>query len=152
MKEKEKKRLLILVIAAVLIIAIIFLLARGKGNNESQEQNNQNEEFVKVLDDGTKLNISTKLNEPKIFEGLTIKNIQFTNKGQQSVLLATVINNTNEDTDLKEIYLYLYDKNGNEIDKLQGIISPVKAGENIQLNIVVMSDYANAYDFKVEAR
>lgn len=156
MKLKEKKMIAILIVISVLVIGIIYVVTRktdNKNNNENEtiqnEQSNVVEEFVQNLEDGTKLNTSTKLKETKDFNGLKIGNIQLTNKNEQSVLLADVKNETTKDTDVMLVDIYLYDKDGKEIVKMDGIISPVKAGETVQLNIGISFDYANAYDFKI---
>ena len=50
---------------------------------------------------------------------------------------------------LTPIVLTLFDEKGNVLETLETIISPVKAGENVQLNVSVSADYANAYDFSI---
>ena len=47
------------------------------------------------------------------------------------------------------VELTLLDDQGNTLEVLDGLISPVAAGETVQLNIGVSADYANAYDFKI---
>ena len=74
MKKKEKRGLLILIIIAIAIITILAIITNRKGkevNNDATEENKVVEEFVQVLEDGTKLNTSTKLSETKIVNGLT---------------------------------------------------------------------------------
>lgn len=149
MKSKEKKMLLILIIVAIAIIAIIWFITR-KGKESNQEETNQVvEEFVQVQEDGTKVNISNKLKEEKELDGLKIGNIQLTEKDGQLRLLANVTNTTSKDVDAFFIDIILYDKNGNEIDTILGLVSPVKAGQTVELNAGITEDYANAYDFKV---
>ena len=70
MKKKEKRMILILLVVLVIAV-VIFVISKNKtGNKENTEENNVVEEFVQVLEDGTRLNTSTKLNEMKKFEGL----------------------------------------------------------------------------------
>ena len=147
MKKKEKRMILILLV--VLVIAIVMFVASKKGNKENTEENKVVEEFVQVLEDGTRLNTSTKLKEMKKFEGLEFGNIQLTNSNGQSVLLADVKNTTSAETGLMLVNVTLYDKNGNELGTVGGIISPLKPGESKQFNTSMTIDYANAYDFKV---
>ena len=152
MKKQEKRGLLILIIVAILIITVLAIIANKKGketNSEATEENKVVEEFVQVLEDGTKLNTSTKLSETKTVDGLTIGNIQLTMQNGQSVLLADVENNTGKDIDVMLLDITLLDKNGNELTTIAGIIGNLKEGEKQQLNSSVTSDYANAYDFKV---
>ena len=142
---------MILILLVVLVIAVvIFVISKNKtGNKENTEENNVVEEFVQVLEDGTRLNTSTKLNEMKKFEGLEFGNIQLTNSNGQSVLLADVKNTTQAETGLMLVNVTLIDKNGNELGTVGGIISPLKPGESKQFNTSMTIDYANAYDFKV---
>lgn len=153
--KKEKRGLLILIIVAILIIeailiiTVLAIMVNKKWKETNSSVTEEAEEFVQVLEDGTKLNISTKLSETKIVDGLKIENIQLTMKNGQSVLLAEVENNTGKDIDIMLLDIILLDKNENEIATIAGIIGELKAGEKQQLNSSVTSDYANAYDFKV---
>lgn len=150
MKDNEKKMLIILLIILVIAI-IIFVVNKNKkeNNNENAEENNTVEEFVQVLEDGTKLNTSTKLSEAKEVNGLKFENMQLTEQNGQSVLLADVTNNSGKATNLTIVDVVLLDKNGQEIITVGGIISPLQAGEKTQFNTSMTLDYANAYDFKI---
>ena len=148
MKPKEKRMILILLVILVIAI-IIFAVNKNKKDENTAEGNNVVEEFVQVLEDGTRLNTSTKLNEMKKFEGLEFGNIQLTNLNGQSVLLADVKNTTSAETGLMLVNVTLIDKNGNELGTVGGIISPLKPGESKQFNTSMTIDYANAYDFKI---
>ena len=146
MKKSDIK--ILLVLAGVLAVALsIFLYARPK--KEEIVENEVVEEFVQVLDDGTKLNTSSKLQEEKTINGLKIGNIQLTEKNGQLVLLADVTNPTEKDSEIFLIDIILYDKTGKEIATVPGIVSPIKAGGKTQLNAGITEKYANAYDFKV---
>lgn len=151
MKKKEKRMIAILIIVAIVIIAIIYFATRQKneGGNPVEEQNEVVEEFVQVLEDGTKLNTSTKLQETKKLEGLEIGNIQLTHSNGLSVVLADVVNNSSSATELMAVTLTLLDKNGNKLEEVEGLISPLQPGAKTQLNMGVTADYANAYDFTI---
>ncbi len=152
MKKKEKRGLLILILVAIAIITTLAIITNRKGkevNSDATEENEVVEEFVQVLEDGTKLNTSTKLSETKIVDGLKIGNIQLTMQNGQSVLLADAENDTGKDIDIMLLDIILLDKNGNELTTIAGIVGDLKAGEKQQLNSSVTSDYANAYDFRV---
>ena len=155
MKNNEKKGIAILVIVAIIIIGIIFFATRGK-KEEVAENTTENtapvEEFVQVLEDGTKLNTSTKLSEIKKVNGIEFGNIQLTMQNGQSVLLANVKNTTTSATELTAVDVTLLDKEGNTIVKVGGLIAPLGAGESAQFNTSMTLDYANAYDFKVEMK
>lgn len=147
MKKKEK----ILIIILLGIVLIMAILAIVKNQKESQknivEEINEEEEFTRILEDGTKLNVSTKLNETKMVDKLKIYNIQLTSKNDQTVFLADV--ESSEDKEITLVDIVLLNKNGNELTTITGLIGKTKAGGVQQLNCVVTSDYANAYDFKV---
>lgn len=153
MKKSEKKGLIILIVTTILIISVIYFITKGNKNKNVnanvEKENKVVEEFVQVLEDGTKLNTSTKLSEKKTVNGLTIGNIQLTMKDNQSVLLADVENTSGTKTSLTIVDIILLDKNENEIATITGLIGELKPGEKQQLNSSVTSDYANAYDFKV---
>lgn len=154
MKKKGNKGLLgILIIVVVIIIVVVVIVQVNKNKAKKIAQNNvanQNvEEFVENLDDGTKLNNSNKLSESKTFEGLDISGIQITAKDNQTQLLATVTNNTQETKGNYPISITILDKSGNTITVAHGYIKELKAGENTQLIAVKTFDYANAYDFTI---
>ena len=155
MKKNEKKMILVL-LGIVIVAFVVFLIVKNTNNTNNSnnsgsgsKENTIKEEYVKVLNDGTKLNTSAKLSETKKLGDLEIGNIQFTNKNGISVILADVVNKgatTSPDT---EIVLTLLDKNNNVLTKLNGLIDELKPGAKTQLNIGVTADYANAYDFTI---
>lgn len=151
MKKNEKR--LILILIAILAIVLIIGLFIKKNKNEENEVQNQNtvtdEKFVQVLEDGTKLNKSSKFNETKNIDGIEISNIQFTYKDGQTVLLADVTNNSGKAIDMTLVNIKLLDEQENEIITIGGIISPMQVGETTQLNAGMTMDYANAYDVEI---
>ena len=151
MKKNEKRMILILLVVLVIAIILFVVYNNKKGNNNevTKQENEVVEEFVQVLEDGTKLNISTKLNEAKEVNGLKFENIQFTEQNGQSVLLANVTNNSGKATDMTLVDVILLDKNEQEIVKVGGIISPLQPGETKEFNTSMTINYANAYDFKI---
>ena len=151
MKKNEKKMILALIVVGIIIIGVV-LIIKNSGNS-SKPSNESDEEFVQVLEDGTKMNVSNKLKEAKNLDGLTIQNIELTEKEGQSRLLADVTNNSTVDvTEPFFINIILLDKAGNTIDTVTGIVTPVKVGETKKLSAGITEDYANAYDFKVEKK
>ena len=75
--------------------------------------------------------------------------MQLTEQGSQTVLLADVTNTSSSATDMKLVDVTLLDKNGKEIVKVGGIISPLQPGAKTQFNTSMTLDYANTYDFKI---
>ena len=120
MKKKEK----ILIIILLGIVLIMAILAIVKNQKESQknivEGINEEEEFTRILEDGTKLNVSTKLNETKMVDKLKIYNIQLTSKNDQTVFLADV--ESSEDKEITLVDIVLLNKNGNELTTITGLI------------------------------
>ena len=148
MKKWEKYWILGLIVLVVVVLVVV--IPKDEKQEENGESKKENvEEFVQVLEDGTKLNTSSKLKETKMLGKLQIGNIQLTNKNGQSVLLADVTNTGSTQTKVTLIEIELYDEEGRKIATIPGIISPLKAGEKTQLNTSVQQDYANAYDFKI---
>lgn len=150
MKAQEKRMILILIIVSILIITIVWCVTRNK-ETEVVESTNK-EEFVEVLEDGTKLNISDKLNETKRVENFEIGNIQLTDRNGVSVLLADVKNVSETSTDWTIITITLIDRIGNTIQEIEGVIKDLQPGETTQLNAATSADYANSYDFKVKIK
>ncbi|MBO5478519.1 MAG: hypothetical protein J6A04_02235 [Clostridia bacterium] len=150
MKKKEKRMIAIIVIVGIIIVGGLLIWRNATNKSEPKQGENQvTEKYVDVLEDGTKLNKSNKLKEIKKVDGLEIGNIQLTYQNGMAVILGDVKNTTSNDIGLTVIELTLYDEKNNVIDKIEGFVSPVKAGETVQLNMGVSADYANAYDFKV---
>jgi len=159
MKKNEKIIISILIIITLLMTIIFFVRNRNEEVNEPENENNiesentvVKEEFVQVLDDGTKLNISDELEKVKNIDGIEISNIQLTHKDGLTVLLADIKNNTGKKTSLKKIDVTLLDKEGKELAKISGLIEEMEIDGTTQLNTVVTSDYANVYDFKVDLK
>ena len=156
MKKKEKRMILILLV--ILIIAIVIFVVSKNLNKESktkengsttQQENTEPEEFVQVLEDGTKLNTSTELNKEKQVGNYKFENMQLTTQDNQTVLLADVTNTGSNKTDIQLVDVTLLDKDGNEIITVGGIISQLDPGEKTQFNTSMTLDYANTYDFKI---
>ena len=121
MKKNEKRMILILlIILAIVIIAVV--VGKNKGNKENTEKNQVKEEFVQVQEDGTKVNISSKLAETKTVGAYKIGNIQLTTKDNQSILLADVENVSSSATEMKMIEITLLDKEGNALEKVPGVV------------------------------
>ena len=155
-----KKKIVPIIVVSILIIGVIvgviyFITNNNKkeGEKTNEEVNVSNEvveEFVKVLDDGKKLNTSSKLNETKYVDGFEIGNIELSTVAGQTTLYADVKNNTGKDADVKVLEITLYDEDGGVIVTMGGVITDAKAGETVKLEASTTLDFANAYDFKVE--
>ena len=151
MKSNEKRMIIISSVIVVIIIIGIVLILINKPKNEQKEDTNT-EKYVEILQDGTKLNKSERLNKTRKLDELEIKDIQLTNKNGVSVLLATVTNLGNKDLEITEVKVRLYDENYNIMEEINGVISQTKPGESVQLNVAISEDYANAYDLTIEKK
>lgn len=156
MKKQEKRMILILLaVLAIVIIALVINKNAKKENKENKAETANNtvtEEFVQVLEDGTKLNTSEQLNKTKQVGAYKFENMQLTEQGNQTVLLADVTNTSSSATNMQLLDVTLLDKNGKEIVTIGGIISPLQPGAKTQFNTSMTLDYANTYDFKIELK
>ena len=159
----KKSTIIITIIAIILLIAITITVNTNNSGDQRKEniventiennvENSVEEEFVEVLEDGTKLNTSEELNNTKTFQGLTIKNIQLTNANGKTELIADIENTSGSDKQAMLIDVILYDKNKNLITTLGGRISPIRAGQTMQFSTSAMIDYSNAYDFEFKLK
>lgn len=151
MTKKEKKIILILlIVVAIIVVAMVISISKKgkvKGNEEKNETNV--EEFVQTLDDGTRLNTSTKLQETKKVGNLEISKLQLTAKNNETILLGIITNVGTAKEENILLKIKIVDKQGNELTTVKPYIGYIKAGESTQLNVSTTFDYANAYDFIV---
>jgi len=145
MKFKGRKGILI-VILIMLVIATVLII---NNINKDKSYNEIKEEFVEQLNDGTRVNTSTKLKETKLFDGLEIKVNEVKEKDNVTLLLGTITNNTNEVKGDYPISIQVLDKQGNEIIVVGGYIGTIAPEETTQLNCSATFDYANAYDINI---
>ena len=150
--RKVRKKIIIgvIIIIACIVSANIFL---KKGTNNINIDENKLEiydssiaDYVKKIDDGTKINVSPKLNQDTKINGLDIKNIQLTCKNGITTLLADVLNNTIKDSKIKNINIKFLDENNKEIRTVNGYIPSLKIGETTKLNVSMSSNLIIAYD------
>ena len=104
---------------------------------------------MKETNDGTKINISPKINETKTIDGLEITNIQITSSNGVTTLIADVKNNTDTATALKNVLVKFLDQNGKELVSVNGIIMPLEIGQSTKLNVSLSSNYVTAYDINI---
>ena len=159
-KRNRKNNLIkfILIIIVLIIISIIIALVLNRNKDKEQINNNnetntlEEESYIEEIEDGVKINKSSKLNEVKEINGLLITNIQLTTKDGMTTLLADVQNNSGAKTDVKTLQITLLNKDGSELTTVTGIVNGLEIGETTQLNIAMTSDYVNAYDFRVSEK
>ena len=96
--RKVKNRvilILIIIVVAIFIIGMIYFITRGESVND--------EKIVEMQDDGSKLNIGSKLHEKKEIDGFTIENVSFIEKEGVTELRADVTNKKGEKMQEKKI-------------------------------------------------
>ena len=153
-KEKQIIGVLAIIIIFIIIVAVVFKVKNSKEENLAniQEENVVAEEFVDVLEDGTRVNKSEKLHETKIFDGLEISNFRLTEKENVTLLLGTITNRSSEVKGDYPINIKVVDKNGNEIVTVSAYIGKLEVGESCELNTSATFDYANAYDIEISKK
>ena len=169
MKDSEKKMIIILIIIAVVVIIVLNIFAKANtkpqneqtntgtiiGNVTGEEQKNETQreekkdEYVQVLQDGSKLNISDNIAKDKILDGLVISNIQLKAEGKTTRLLADIENKTGETTKDKMVKIEVLEKSGKIIASVRGFIDPIEARGKGKLNVYIPADVSNAYDIRI---
>lgn len=139
--DQKQKKILIIVLALVVVIAIIAAVVIFKIGNK--------EPYVKVEEDGTRVNTSEKLAETKTYKGLEFSNIKFVNSSGVTNLSADVKNTTGNDMPAQSVKINVLDKSGNVITTFSGNIVPIKAGETTTLSAGILANYTNAYDIEI---
>lgn len=147
---KKNKKIVIISSIILIILAIIVLVSWliWQQYNKSTQQD-KTQQYVQVLEDGTKLNVSKKLTESKTVDGLEITDLQLTEKSNITQLLGTITNRSDKTSEASIITITFYDKEGNVMTELKPYIKELKVGESTQLNASTTFDYTNAYDIKI---
>lgn len=149
MKNNEKKFILILIVISIIIIAIVAINTNNQKKENTNTNTNNEEKYVDVLQDGTKLNKSSKLQETKTIDGMEVSDFQLTSNGNVTILLGTITNKSNEVKGDYPVSIKILDEKGNEIITVGGYIGELQPGKSTQLNCSATFDYANAYDFEI---
>lgn len=154
MKKNEKRMILILLVILAVALVIFFTTKNNKNAEEvvqgETQQNQVEEKYVEVQEDGTKVNVSNKLNQTKTVSGYRFENIRFTEKNGETVLLADVTNTTKSETPLKSVDITLLNDQGKEIITIGGLVQAMQPGETTQFNTSMTLDYANTYDLVIK--
>lgn len=160
-----KKKLILLVILVIVLITAItasVIIIKNLERNESNIQNvedkiippdipsQEKEEFVKILDNGIKQNISSKLKETKVIDGLEISNIDFFMSNYQTIFRADITNKSGKDTEARGINIIMLNKDGGKYATIPGVINAMRNGEKTKFEATLTLDFSNAYDFRVE--
>ena len=157
-KNRKKSRKIRSTICGIIIIIVLIGLLKivfkkdTKNTEDSENEftlyNSSIADYVKENENGTKINLSPKINQDMKLNELDIKNIQLTCKNGITTLLADVSNNTNKDSEMKNINIQLLDENNKEIRTVSGYIPALKIGETTKLNVSMSSNLIIAYYIK----
>lgn len=157
-KNRKKSRKIRITICGIIIIIVLIGLLKivfkkdTKNTEDSENEftlyNSSIADYVKENENGTKINLSPKINQDMKLNELDIKNIQLTCKNGITTLLADVSNNTNKDSEMKNINIKLLDENNKEIRTVSGYIPALKIGETTKLNVSMSSNLIIAYYIK----
>lgn len=162
MKNEKNSNLIIILIVIIMIVAIVGLLIWGLNNKENNDLITQSpiaeesmlsgNKYVNKSANGLRLNTSDKLKETKLMDGIEIKINQVSSLDNYTTILGTIKNTTSEQIVETDIFLTVYDDKGNELTKnnIGKVIPTLAANQEIDLNISIINDYANAYDMKFE--
>ena len=157
---ESNNRAIIFLIGIVVILLIIFFVIVNSNNkketvnqevqiNTVEDDNISTEEYVNILEDGTKLNNNSNLQKDKIFDNMEITDIQLTEKDGVSQLIANVTNNTQEIKGGYPIRIKMLDDKQNEIVTIDAYLKELEPGESTQLSTSATQDFANSYDKKL---
>ena len=150
MKEKEKKGLLILILVAILVIVTIWSMTRGNNGEQVATGETEKEQIVKVEEDGTKVNVSEKLNQDKVNSGFEISNISYTESNGETILKARITNKTGSEQAEFFGKIVLLDKSGKTIGNIPIMVSATQDGEATDVEATITENYVEAYDFRLE--
>lgn len=150
MKSDKKWWIFIGIIIVIIIALLIWSGSRKRTSSENDVGTDNQKEFVKVQEDGVKVNTSSKLSETKKIEGLEISNIKLTEKENVVEILADIKNTTNKDVEGFNTTMTFLDKDGQTIVIVNGYIPMVEANGTATLNTNTGGNFADAYDFKIE--
>ena len=157
---KSNEKILIAILVIITICVVIFAVNRGKKNDVAGDnlgatntvQKEEEEKFVQVTEDGTKVNTSEKLAEKKVVNNIEFTDIQLTANDGETVLIAAVKNTGDAKTEMFAVNITLLDEKGGEIKTIPGLVAPLEPGATSQFSSSTTLDYANAYDFKITAK
>ena len=155
MRKSEKRMILILILILVIVI-VAWIVIRNRNNEttrigtgQTMQNGTSENSYADVLEDGSKVNVSSKLKQDKEIEGLKITNIEVTEVENVTTLVATVKNETSEKKGGYPVNIKVLDDKGNEIITVGGYISEVEAGGEQKLDVTATFDFSSAYDIEI---
>lgn len=160
-KKNKIVDIIVLIVIILIVVLIITTINKNKkesktnessNNNSVQTENTVDEKYVKMLDNGVKLNDSTQLNGNKKVDDWEISNVQLVYKDGITNLLCDVKNTSSSVSKMQIVKVILRDESGNEVYSFNGVMGEIQPGETKQFNTSVIADFANVYDFTIEKK
>ena len=159
MKQKRKinkKRILsLLLILLILVVLSVFLYSninkKEKNNNDDNGGNvtESQDNYTKILEDTTKVNISEKIKEEKKISNLVISDIKIEEVDNVSKFTANVKNNGNYEIKDLILSIKLVNSKNEEITTISGYVGNINPGEVLKLDTQATFDFSNAYDVQI---
>ena len=148
MKTNEKKAIAVLVSITIVVI-IQYIIINNSSKNQTESKNQEQEETITILEDGSLLNTSSKLQETKKIEGLEISNIQLIQKQSEAILTGTITNISNEKQGNNVVAIQMLDEQGNEIIILDTYIGEIQPNKSAKFSTRANFESSKVYDFKL---
>ena len=153
MKEKKKSPIKInkvrVLVFAFILVVLIAVLAVSIVSFVKNRNTDPDSKYVKIEEDGTKVNTSKKLAETKVIDGIEIKDITLKEKNNITVLEVTALNTNKELKEGFTVNIEFVDDNNNVITKMIGYISTLEAGESTTIRNQTTLDFANSYNINI---
>lgn len=153
-KKSLKSKKMVITVCVVVIVAVICVIVYSVRDSHKLENTlnvttNTTDGYVEEIENGIKLNTSSKLNEAKEVGSYKISNIQLTTQNGITTLLADVTNMSTATTELNTVEITLLDEGGNALTSFKGVVDSLEPSATTKLNASTTSDYILAYDFEV---
>lgn len=153
MKPNEKRMIAVLLIIT-LIVFVIFIYTRKTGQNVDNGINDsnttQNSKYVRTIENGTKQNISKKLQENKQLGDYNITDIKVTSNNSDLKITANITNNTKKDTKAFGFKIIVLNESGQQVGLLESYVGSIKSGETKMINASTSMDINEIYDLEFE--
>ena len=132
--KKDTKIAITLMIIAIIITVTIFFITKNNKEQENTKTQKLNEKYVNILQDGSKINTSSNLQQTKKIDGLEVTDIEFTESENRTILEATVTNISSTEQGGYSIDIKILDEKGNEKGIIPGYISKLQPNESTKIN------------------
>lgn len=149
--EKQKIMLIGLVVVFAIILCIIIrgIVVTKITTNEKGNNNKNNEKYVEVLEDETKVNTSEKIKkENRNVGSYEFSEMKISSKNKQTLITAVVKNIGTTKTPLTAVDIKLLDEKNKEMITLKksALVAELEPGASTTVTVYCSADFANAYN------